>query len=390
MALVACGGQNASHDHEHNHDHDHGHEHADEANDAKAGGENLFFIGQDLGAIRGYVGADCCVAAQGTTTYIAIHNVLDEASGFGGIGLNNDGSPSDIDADWGSGLVNSHKSATEFGDAKDLAIGLFIAENNRADAMEELVNGEHDDKIRHLAKLFTYVDGTVYLRIGYEFDGTWNQGYENTEEFVTGWRRIVDVLRAEGADNVKYVWHASASPTDDILEQKHEDLMDWWPGDDYVDWVGISWFVNPDEKMTVEGPYMPHTGGQLAQEMVDIAREKGLPLLIAEAAPQAFDTTEEEHRFHSPIWDGPASEGLREASSEEIWDYWFAPLFKFMNDNDDVVDGLAYINVDWDSQPMWGAPHGSGFWGDTRIETNAAITEKWNAAMNDWQKKDAE
>jgi hypothetical protein len=72
-------------------------------------------------------------------------------------------------------------------------------------------------------------------------------------------------------------------------------------------------------------------------------------------------------------------------TDEQIWDYWFAPLFAYMEDNRDVIDALAYINVDWDSQPMWGPPYENGFWGDTRLETNPVIAERFNEAIANWK-----
>lgn len=52
-------------------------------------------------------------------------------------------------------------------------------------------------------------------------------------EYAAAWRRMVDVARAEGADNAVFVWALSSSmfPTD---------ADDWYPGDDWVDWMGVT------------------------------------------------------------------------------------------------------------------------------------------------------
>ncbi|MEM9839587.1 MAG: hypothetical protein AAF830_10605, partial [Pseudomonadota bacterium] len=170
---------------------------------------NLFFIGQDLGAIRDYVESGCCALADGGTAYIGLYNVLSEDNDFGGLGLAVDGTPIDLEGSWGSGPVNAHKTATEF-NFEHLAIGLFIANNDEPGALAALVRGEHDDKVEHLAKLFVSVKGTVFLRIGYEFDGAWNAGYENTDNYKAAWRRIVEIIREQGATNVQFVWQSSA------------------------------------------------------------------------------------------------------------------------------------------------------------------------------------
>ena len=346
--------------------------------------KNIYIVGQDLDALRGYFSSKCCVHPDGTTAYIGLYNVFSEEEAYGGLGLGPDGKPSDVEANWGAGATSAYKIATEFG-VDDLAIGLFIAENDRPNAMEELVAGYHDDKIRHLAKLFKYVPGVVYLRIGYEFDGNWNQGYENTEEFVAGWRRIVDVLRTEGVENVEYVWHTAAAAVDDIVEKKHEDLADWYPGDDYVDWVGISWFTDGIEAASVETEYDAPTFGDLAREAVAFARDKNKPVMLAETSPQGYDIANLTNRHHSGIWDGEPGTGTRNLTAEELWEEWFDPFFAFLDENDDVVRAIAYINVNWDAQSMWGPPYASGYWGDTRIEANPLITERWNAAITAWR-----
>lgn len=60
---------------------------------------------------------------------------------------------------------------------------------------------------------------------------------------------------------------------------------------------------------------------------------------------------------------------------EAIWQNWYAPFFQFVHDNNDVVRAVAYINADWDSQPMWS----DGNWGDTRLQANADIQKLWRA-----------
>ena len=88
---------------------------------------------------------------------------------------------------------------------------------------------------------------------------------------------------------------------------------------------------------------------------------------------------------HSSLWDGDPTSDQQSMTDEEIWDYWFAPLFAYMDDNRDVIHALAYINVDWDSQPMWGPPYANGFWGDTRLETNPELARRFNQAVTAWK-----
>lgn len=346
--------------------------------------DKLLIIGQDLGAIRGYMASDCCLRPDGLTAYVDFYDILTEGD-FGGLGIDASGNDAGFEFDWGAGPVGAYQTATEFG-VDAIAIGLSITENEHPGKLKRLVKGEFDAEIRQLARFMSLIDGPVYLRIGYEFDGAWNQGYENSQRYVAAWQRIVDVLRQEGTDNFETVWQAGAASVDEIIDQRHEDITRWYPGNEYVDWMAFSWFMQPNESNDVPSAYKPATPLDLAEELLAFARQRGKPVMIAEASPQAIDINEKFMAHHSGIWDGESATGRVEMSNDKIWDHWFGPLFQLMNDNRDVIHILAYINADWDSQEMWGPPYASGFWGDSRLETNSEIAARFNAAIEGWKK----
>lgn len=66
----------------------------------------------------------------------------------------------------------------------------------------------------------------------------------------------------------------------------------------------------------------------------------------------------------------------------------FAPLFSLMAQTPSIRI-LAYINANWDDQPMWANPYASGYWGDSRLEVSPPIAERFASAIHDW-KRDAE
>lgn len=112
-----------------------------------------------------------------------------------------------------------------------------------------------------------------------------------------------------------------------------------------MDWLGLSHFKYEKH---VHTPFL------------NFAREHNKPVLVAESAPQAYDLEESTY--------GTAEVGK---TSEEIWDEWYAWFFAYVHDNADVIRAVAYINVDWNSQPMWEAGSTEGiYWGDSRIEAN--------------------
>ena len=341
-----------------------------------------YFIGQDLDSVRGYFNSNCCSSPDGVTAYLSLYRLLDGAD-FGGLGFGPDLEILSPEGNWGAGNVGAWQSANEFG-APHLAIGLFIAENQNPNGLKQIADGELDAEIDHLARFMTSVKGQVLLRIGYEFDGAWNVGQGDTKRYIAAYQHIVDRINNSGATNVQFVWQTGASIIDDLIEQSHENIAEWYPGDEYVDWVAVSWFLNPDEAPTVGG-YEPHSSRQLADEALALARQYKKPLLIAESAPQGIDINEGFMANITPLLDGPSGENREDMTNDEIWERYYAPLFAWMNENSDTVKGLAYINADWDSQDMWGPPYDEGFWGDSRLETNADLASRFNAEIANWR-----
>ena len=113
--------------------------------------------------------------------------------------------------------------------------------------LSKTVAGEYDSVVIEFSRWAKATRRPIYLRIGYEFDGRHNQ--LEPEDYVKAYRRIVDLMRAQGADNIAFVWHSYAAPT-----YKDYPLSDWYPGDEYVDWVGISLFGHMyDSELSAEG-----------------------------------------------------------------------------------------------------------------------------------------
>ena len=65
---------------------------------------------------------------------------------------------------------------------------------------------------------------------------------------------------------------------------------------------------------------------------------------VAEATPQRYQTGDLNFSY------GGADFTAKTAM--EIWDEWYGPLFQYIHEHSDVIRALAYINADWDSQPM--------------------------------------
>jgi hypothetical protein len=199
-------------------------------------------------------------------------------------------------------------------------IGLYLV-----GALEGMARGEYDGNIDRLGDWIQEARRPIFLRVGYEFDLPENQ--YPPDVYVKAFRRLRDRLDKRGVTNVAYVWHSYAATNS-------ANARDWYPGDDYVDWVAVSFF-------SVKQPHL--------ESLARFAQERRKPLMIAEATPRGLSTTK----------------------GAESWEGWFRPCFAYIARNN--VKAFGYINKDWEASPRW---QGKG-WGDSRLAANDAVKAAW-------------
>ncbi|MFC3517971.1 glycoside hydrolase family 26 protein [Streptomonospora nanhaiensis] len=98
----------------------------------------------------------------------------------------------------------------------------------------QIIEGELDDSLTAQARNIAELGMPFFVTFDHEADAKRRYNTRGTpEEFVAAWRHIVDLYRANGADNAIFVWNVTGWP--DNLDR----LPGLWPGNSYVDW--ISW-----------------------------------------------------------------------------------------------------------------------------------------------------
>jgi endo-1,3-beta-xylanase len=224
-------------------------------------------------------------------------------------------------------------------------VGLYLV-----GVTEKVGAGELDPQIAELARILRESGKPVFLRIGYECDGPWNR--YPPDSYRRAWRRIADTLRGHGVGrgtpaapvtNVALVWHSGAYAT-----HAGHPFQAWYPGDDVVDWVAVSWF--PWARAEDEA-----IASAARDHVAAFARQHRKPLMIAEAAPKAYF----------------------EADAPGAWTGWHARVFAWIAKND--VKAYCYVNQDWNKMPQWRAECGQGGdRGDTRVQKpGSVILEAW-------------
>lgn len=307
-------------------------------------GKVLLFVGQELEAIGGLKAyndgyLDHFQKPAGWTTYT---NISPGRMSFGFVEGGLDGIYTTDD--WGDSNSNvSLQLANPSFENMALAIGLAFVDNE-----EKVADGTHDKYINQLADfLLSLGKRPVFLRIAYEFDGDdWN--HYDPKSTIAAYKRIVDMLRARGVTNTAYVWQSKG------FGSSEQQLEERYPGDEYVDWLGVSFF-NYWNQIT----------------MFDFARKKGKPVFIAEASPTITDP---KAAPNSGITLETKLSNPKQA--EQAWKEWFIPFFDAIEKNKDVVKAVQYINCHWDSHRMWvDNPTFKGI--DARLQLSKEISKRW-------------
>ncbi|MEM9856916.1 MAG: glycosyl hydrolase [Bacteroidota bacterium] len=206
------------------------------------------------------------------------------------------------------------------------------------DIANKTVRGDYDKVIKKYGAWVKTTKRPIYLRIGYEFDGSHNE--LEPKVYIKAYRHIVDLLRKKGVENIAFVWHSYASEP-----YKNYPLSAWYPGDDYVDWIGISVFGHA---------YGGADFGTYCDDVLAFAKQHKKPVMIAESNPvQGIDS-----------------------ENTQVWDQWFANFFTFIYNKN--IKAVSFINEDWKSLYI----EGTSDWKDGRLHNNAKVAEAWFLETN--------
>jgi hypothetical protein len=88
-----------------------------------------------------------------------------------------------------------------------------------------------DAYLRDWARAAGRARGPIMLRFASEMNGDWSPYHGNPTDFVRAFRTVHDVMVA-AAPNVAMVWTPFQTPVGEA--------RDYYPGDRYVDWVGVN------------------------------------------------------------------------------------------------------------------------------------------------------
>lgn len=121
--------------------------------------------------------------------------------------------------------------------------------------LQRIIDGDFDEELKTWADDAKAVGFPLMVEFGTEvngewfpWNGSWNgadtlDGYgdpsepDGPERFCDAYRHIIDLFRAQGVTNVTWVFHVNC---ENIPDESWNRMAAYYPGDDYIDWIGIS------------------------------------------------------------------------------------------------------------------------------------------------------
>lgn len=216
-----------------------------------------------------------------------------------------------------------------------LLVGISYLNPDWSIDMTAALRGDWDSQITNLANQLKALNKPVFIRPGFEF-GEGSQGVHGSpnlrpDEFKTFWIRMHNIFTQNGVTNVAWVWNA--------VNPDQFNYMNYYPGDNYVDWWGINYF----------------TQGQITNgdNFLILAAAHQKPVMICESCPIENNGTD----------------------NSENWQSWFIPYFNTI-DSFPNLKAFVYISNPWDKPSFFDS------WPNSQIHTNPFIAQNYSAKIS--------
>jgi hypothetical protein len=154
-------------------------------------------------------------------------------------------------------------------------------------ASDKIANGSLDAIIHATAQKMKAFGHEFFLRYCWEMDGDRRQGeIKGPQKFIAAWQRMYDIFKAEGADNVIWVWTPNAAGFKDGRKYTggNPPAPYFYPGDNYVDWIaadGYNWGVSKRDQGDRWRQVL-----EIFDEFMVFARAHHKPIMIGEYGAQ--------------------------------------------------------------------------------------------------------
>lgn len=242
---------------------------------------------------------------------------------------------------WRNGVAAALEKRNDQPTALQIGLNITYGNDDGRGGTDDAARGNLDAEINAVLDALESFNVPTYLRIGYEFEGEWN-GY-NPESYVETFRRITAMIRDRNMDQIATIWCSAGGSAGFI---PLSDLMQYYPGSEWVDWWSVDIF-SPEE--------IPHPW---LGKFYELAHTHNKPVMIGEATPRYVGA---EKGWHS-------------------WIRWYRPFFEMVR-NYPQIKAISYINWDW---AFWSDEYGFEWhdWEDSRIQKSDLVEKLYRNELS--------
>jgi beta-mannanase len=114
----------------------------------------------------------------------------------------------------------------------------YVSEDVEKSLLDDIQSGQYDLQISTICSEFSYSQSPVFIRFAHEMEkvtGRYPWAVNDSESYISAYKHFVDLCKIKYANGF-YVW----SPAGD------KNLASYYPGDEFVDYVGVSVYSLPE------------------------------------------------------------------------------------------------------------------------------------------------
>ncbi|MFS0706310.1 glycosyl hydrolase [Cellulomonas sp. 179-A 9B4 NHS] len=183
-----------------------------------------------------------------------------------------------------------------------------------------IINGKYDDYLRKYARDVAAHGMPLAIRLNHEMNGSWYPWGEREwgggplngnrkGDFVKMWRHVHDIFEEEGANEfVLWVWAPNiVNALPDYGKYSSWYMKSLYPGDEYVDWVGLSGYFRPPYRAD-QTPTFSYTYDRSLNQLREFTKK---PILLAEIGASEIGN-------QKPLWVSDLFAGLARPENQDI------------------------------------------------------------------------
>ncbi|MEZ0447220.1 glycoside hydrolase family 26 protein [Cellulomonas sp. ICMP 17802] len=210
-------------------------------------------------------------------------------------------------------------------------------------SLPTIIGGQYDAYLHQYAKDIAALGLPMAIRLDHEMNGDWYPWGERTwngdslngnaqGDYVKMWRHVHDIFEAEGA-NQYVIWVWAPNIVNSLATYAKQDatyMRSLYPGDEYVDWVGLSGYYRPPYKAD-QTPTFSYTYDRSLDQLRSITTK---PIFLAEVGAS-------EVGGNKPAWVADLFHSLAKPENADVIGFaWF-------NHTVTTTSGGELVTNDW-------------------------------------------